>query len=518
MTSVDHEPRGAGFGTPTNANPGAPSSGSSPGGTGLPVADLDAIARKPIRITVAGHANHGKTSIVRTLTEDERFGQVDDRAGVTKRVTEREISLAGKTFLRIFDTPGFQHAGDALDQCGDDAPIETILEHFRTHDDQDEFLLLQRCRDSDVILYVIDVSQAPTEDFKDEFRLLARSKVPVIPLMNFLQAGSPKHREAWVDFLQRHNYHDFTPYDAHIRYDDAEELLLDRIRLKLRDPAQSAFLRWWITYRHAQVEKRVSRCASILAAMLLDVAAYRERRSGLGADQRADVQAEMTAQFQDTVREREAATARQLVYTFEFDPSRLHGQVDPTEADSVWSTDLFGPEVRRHFRIGAIGGALGGATVGGMLDVVTAGSTLLVGSMLGAASGAVLGVIGGGLYNTQFDRVTQSLGVETGPNIWRVLIGRGIALTTDLRFRGRADTRTFLVTTKPPKLDKARLSELNRLLESARTGTRLSAEQLADPNGPRTPRIESLREPVRQSVMALLTDAYHERRAELPTL
>ena len=67
-----------------------------------------------VRITIAGHTNHGKTSIVRTLTDDVTFGQVANRP-ITVDVTARNVTgpaLPGA--LRIFDTPGLERASDAL--------------------------------------------------------------------------------------------------------------------------------------------------------------------------------------------------------------------------------------------------------------------------------------------------------------------------------------------------------------------------------------------------------------------
>ena len=56
--------------------------------TKLPDFDAAALAeitKKPIRIAIAGHANVGKTSVVRTLCRIADFGDVADFPGVTTR-------------------------------------------------------------------------------------------------------------------------------------------------------------------------------------------------------------------------------------------------------------------------------------------------------------------------------------------------------------------------------------------------------------------------------------------------
>ncbi|NMU90821.1 DUF3482 domain-containing protein, partial [Achromobacter ruhlandii] len=61
-----------------------------------------------INIAVVGHTNTGKTSLLRTLTRDTRFGEVADQPGPTRPVEGARLRLDGRAVLEWFDTPGME--------------------------------------------------------------------------------------------------------------------------------------------------------------------------------------------------------------------------------------------------------------------------------------------------------------------------------------------------------------------------------------------------------------------------
>ena len=62
----------------------------------------------PIILSVVGHTNTGKTSLVRTLMRNSDFGEIDNRAGTTRHVESAQIFLGDKAFLELRDTPGLE--------------------------------------------------------------------------------------------------------------------------------------------------------------------------------------------------------------------------------------------------------------------------------------------------------------------------------------------------------------------------------------------------------------------------
>jgi predicted GTPase len=148
--------------------------------------DLEKINEDPIIVTVAGHANHGKTSIIRTFTRDDKFGAVSDVPGATKDIHYTKFILHGKTYLRLYDTPGFQYSSLAIETCGETCAIEDIDRFFRSSDEfRHDSLALEQVRKSHIILYVVDVTQPPNERLRDDFQVLSKAMIPVLPLFNF---------------------------------------------------------------------------------------------------------------------------------------------------------------------------------------------------------------------------------------------------------------------------------------------------------------------------------------------
>src|SRR5690625_1554605 len=68
-----------------------------------------------LRIAVVGHTNTGKTSLLRTLTRNRKFGQVQASPGTTRHVEGVHIDLAPLGQLLLYDTPGIEDSMALLD-------------------------------------------------------------------------------------------------------------------------------------------------------------------------------------------------------------------------------------------------------------------------------------------------------------------------------------------------------------------------------------------------------------------
>ncbi|MBA4265439.1 MAG: hypothetical protein C0453_10180, partial [Comamonadaceae bacterium] len=66
------------------------------------------VSEEAVHIAVVGHTNAGKTSLLRTLTRQARFGEVSDRPGTTRHVEAIGLKVDGVTRVRYFDTPGLE--------------------------------------------------------------------------------------------------------------------------------------------------------------------------------------------------------------------------------------------------------------------------------------------------------------------------------------------------------------------------------------------------------------------------
>lgn len=446
--------------------------------------DLEQINEDPIIVTVAGHANHGKTSIIRTLTRDDKFGTVSDEPGVTKDIRYTKFILHGKTYLKLFDTPGFQFSSLAIETCGETCAIEDIENFFRSSEEfKHDLLALEQVKKSHLILYVVDVTQPPTERLRDDFQVLSKSMIPVLPLFNFTANKSGSYEREWKDALRRYNYHDFTRYDAHHFNPAHEQQLYQRMVDKLSDHSlQRKFLEWRMRDSRRQEQELARRGRLVVCEMLIDCAAYCETARHVTKENRKDVEKIVLDTFRKRIQEREFEAFEQLLEVYNIDRERLHNQGDAGEASPIWNRDPFGPQSRRDFGVGMSGGIASGAVTGGTIDAMVGGASWGAGAMIGAVVGGVAGLFGGALFNRQYDAETGVVSIQSEPNIWRMLAGRAVALFNDVRHCGAANESEFQVSTKPPEFSKKQwnellhiLSEVSRTPELSRIGNKAAA-------------------------------------------
>jgi GTP-binding protein EngB required for normal cell division len=429
-------------------------------------AELERINEDPIIVTVAGHANHGKTSIVRTFTRDRKFGEVRDEPGVTRDIGCTLFRLHGKTYLKLYDTPGFQYSSLAIETCGETARIEQFEEFFQSDEKyRHDRIALAQARKSHVILYVIDVSQAPSERLRDDFHILSKCLVPVLPLFNFVASKSSDHEREWKDTLRRFNYHEFTRYDAHHYNPHHEQQLYKRMVEKLDDdPLHRKFLQWRMADSRRRDEELAAQARRAVAEMLVDCAAYRQTATGVTKETRGDVEKIVLDEFRKTIQDREFKAFERILSVYDIEPHRLHNQGDAGKTVPLWTREVFGPQSMRDFGMGVGGGATSGALIGGTIDAFVGGASFGAGAAIGGVIGGLAGFFGTALHTRKFDEETGTVTIQSDRDMWRMLAGRSTALLHDVQSCGAASEAEFEVTTKPPKFPRKVLQELYAIL------------------------------------------------------
>jgi uncharacterized protein YcfJ len=422
---------------------------------------LDGIQKNPLIIAVAGHANHGKTSTVQTLCRMPGWGEVRDLPGTTKKVSGVKIRIAGKTFMVVFDTPGFQNSTVAIEQVGDNFAIDDVRRFFQSRPEfSDDSKALEQVLESHIVLYVVDVTLPPSENLKNDFRILACSGVPVIPLLNFSKHENSEEYKAWTAFLHRHNYHLEVRYDAHFYRPEYEEQLNQTILIFLRDSLHREFFNWYIIKRQSDERNMKQAAIAAMAEMLVDCAAYRYDVTGVEPTNRDESQRKADDQFKKRIAERESQAFEDMVAAYKFKRDLLENKASATDRECLWKHELFGKEIQQHLKIGVAAGAAGGAAIGAATDVVVGGASLGAFTAVGAFAGALVGALSAGFYNNTFDRSLNTVTVQCTENTCRVLIERALLLLKDLQHRGMADQRDFVVTDKALRVVKADIKHL----------------------------------------------------------
>ena len=375
----------------------------------------------PPRVAVVGHANTGKTSLLRTLARDPEFGVVADEPGTTRRVEGMRLSAEGAPALEIFDTPGMEDGVALLEYlealaCGErlDGPAR-IARFLDTPEAagrfEQEARVLRQLLSCDAALYVIDARDPVLGKHRDELAVLAACGRPLLPVLNFVHG--PGHRAAdWRDALARLGLHALVEFDTVAPPLDGEQQLYERLAMLLDRHGRP--LARLVAELARQRDARARAGRTLIAELLVDVAALRlsvparppeGRAPSLGEDaaQRQegrpipvparppegdDPLADATQALRRQVREREQACVDALLALYNFRPGDYRSSPLPL-AGERWEMDLFHPQALRDTGIRVGKGMAAGAMAGAAVDLVSAGLSLGTGMLLGAAAGGL---------------------------------------------------------------------------------------------------------------------------------
>ncbi len=347
-------------------------------------------------IAVIGHTNAGKTSLMRTLTRQRDFGQISAHPATTRHVELAELAVAGRTVLRLYDTPGFEDSSGLLDHLerlkaerGEDW-IETIEAFTRDPALQagfgQEAKALNQILASDILLYVIDLRDPVRAKHRDELEVIGRCARPVLPVLNFLgpaATASPLAEAGWREQLARVNMHAVVAFDT-VAYREADELALYAKIATLSDAFAPPLERLIAELKAARANLRRASALAV-AELVVDAAAARRRYPEDDDAERAAV----AEALKEAVRQREKRAVSALLDLHRF------AEQDYTPASlpfslGQWEEDLFDPALLERVTVDTAKAAATGATAGLAIDLMTGGLTLGMAALAGATAGVVL--------------------------------------------------------------------------------------------------------------------------------
>lgn len=153
-------------------------------------------APRTVNLSLISHTNAGKTTLVRTLLQQD-VGEVRDAAHVTEVATGYVMLQAGADTLMLWDTPGFGDTARLVHRLRlTGNPIGWLLtqvwDRFRDRPLWSSQQAVRNARDeADVILYLVNASEDPAGAayIPLEMEVLAWIGKPVLLLLN--QTGPP---------------------------------------------------------------------------------------------------------------------------------------------------------------------------------------------------------------------------------------------------------------------------------------------------------------------------------------
>lgn len=391
---------------------------------------VDAADQVPV-LAIMGHPNAGKSSVVATLTENDRIA-IDKRAGTTTTTDEYPVIIDGRTVMMFVDTPGFQNPSD-------------ILEWFQAHADEPElagaFLaaygddpmfshdcaLLRPVADGAGIILVVDGSKRIKEKDRTEMELLRLTGRPRMAILNNLSKFT-KHMPAWQDALNK-SFNSVREFNAH-RATYAERLALLGA-LKTIDQRWEPMLEETIRAFREDWARRIEQSTDTIVQLMKDALTKRVTRvvkvdDIASDDQRDAIQRQLTEALQQALRQLEVDAQQAIRRHFRHNVWDL----PPT---SLLAKDLFSEEVEEALGLRqrqlAVAGAAAGAVSGGVIDLGVGGLSFGTGALIGGLVGGALGVLGGAaLAKVDIQRTLGverfSLGPVTNPRFPFVLLDR----------------------------------------------------------------------------------------------
>lgn len=342
----------------------------------------------PIQAAIVGHTNVGKTSLIRTLTKNSHFGEVSSNPGTTRHVESQVLMADGEKILRLLDTPGFEDSislFDLIDRHYGSRQLigpEQLNQFLQSNEAEREFAqeakVIRQLLQCDLIIYVIDVREPTLGKYQDELRIISLSGKPIFPLLNFIAASNNRLSE-WTQLLANLNLHATVAFDSVVYNHSAEQLLYKKIQTLLEQWHQP--IERLLHSRQSDWENLQASAAKQIASLLIDAAAVRQISS---PDSPLAVNAK---QLQDTLRQKENATANSLLTLFQFQADD-YGADELPVTDSHWKMDLFDIDTLKQFGVKASSSAATGAAIGLGVDAAVGGMSL-------GAAAAIGGLLGG---------------------------------------------------------------------------------------------------------------------------
>ena len=401
-------------------------------------------------ITLAGMTNAGKSVFLRTFLRDQSIGVVGAGTGTTSAVDEYPLYLENEEDLLCFicDTPGFQSI-DLLVQLLNAQFPERNIESFSVKEISNlipqgkdkpdaapyrhDSITWEQIQKSDTVLAVIDVTEDP--DLGGPQRLLLRFWKLIQKEKNLIIILNRRHYkrkddllpnydllvDKWRRILEKESLGPIIEYDPNYRDMEVESTLFD-----LLAECHSSLRRRFIRKKERRLAEEKQLCQySIqkIVTYLLKIATTREKL-GKGKEQDRTE----TEKAEKKVHSNLQSSEEQFVQ----DITKIWG----FSASIVSEIGDFSPNVHRVEESFAKQRFLKGAAIGAFIDIPFAGFSLGAGSLIGAATGGIVGKAYDMIQTKYFKSTRKSVYYIPDVKFFNMAIDRSLGLLTTLYHRG----------------------------------------------------------------------------------
>jgi len=387
------------------------------------------------KFAVVGHPNKGKSSIVASLSLDNSI-QIGNTPGTTQVKRGFPLKVDGKIIYELFDTPGFQRARRVfawLEEHGDvsadkraDVVREFVFKHSDSEQFKDEVELLEPILNGAGIIYVVDASKPYGAEYEIEMEILRWCGQPSMAILNLI--GDEDYREDWTRALGQYfrMVRTYNPMTA--THSEHTQLLESMAQLKEEwtQPIKKA-IRVLDELYDEKVDESLNTVVDYMVEVLSFV--YKQKIKEEEASEEEKEEAKLNYRKKILKFEKKERKAIEKIWNHtNIEKNEASLELDRVGLFSKESASIFGLSQKELIITGASAGAITG--VG--FDLLTAGHSLFLGSLIGGVVGGVGAMFGfDNLYEVKV--LGQSLGkreLSIGPmqnlNFPYVLLGRSL--------------------------------------------------------------------------------------------
>jgi len=352
--------------------------------------------RKIPEFAIVGHPNEGKSSVVSTLSEDDRV-RISPTPGETTECRRFPVLIDGREIICFTDTPGFQNPRKTLmwmkDYTGSDREI--LKDFCRNHKNdpgfRGEWELFSPIIQGAGIIYVIDGSRPLRKVDRAEMEILRLTGRPRMAIIN-CKDNEGRYLEQWKNEFRKH-FNSVRVFNAHKATYAERITLLESLKSIDQDweptieKVISAFKEDW--------EYRSSLVIEIVYQMLLDCLGYSLVKNYNDKSNEEEVKEKLWEEYKRTVKKIELTSHEKIrklykhnIYNFEL------------PAQSILYEDLFNKKTWHFLGLKPaqliIAAGITGGTIGAAIDMAAAGLTFGIFSAIGGTAAAGWAALGGG--------------------------------------------------------------------------------------------------------------------------
>ncbi len=348
------------------------------------------------KFAVVGHPNKGKSTIVSSLALDDTIN-ISDISGTTKESRSFPLKVDGKIIYELFDTPGFQRAKSLLAWLNShtvsahqkDMIVNDFIEANKTNPKyRDEIELLTPIMNGASIIYVVDGSKPYSSEYEAQMEILRWTTQPSMALINLI--GDDNFVDEWQKALGQYfrMVRVYNPLNANFQTHLNILKSMSHLKEEWIEPMEHS-IEIFTNYHQQKIDSTIN----LITDTMVDILRFKTRYKIASKKPSKNEMERFLEDYKSQIisKEREFQNnINRIWHHNNINKDNFLIELSNINLFSQKSKSIFGLNQKEIISSGVMGGVL----AGGGVDMLLGGSTLLVGSMVGALVGGVSAVIG----------------------------------------------------------------------------------------------------------------------------